>query len=74
MASLTIGLLHFTYAILNIYKSTADDPIIINSASWRKEILQTRRIGFNENVQPNWSLGVRFKPQRPLRLTTTLAA
>lgn len=40
---------NFTYSILDIYKSTAEDKIIINRESWWKETLLTRKHGFNSN-------------------------
>ena len=40
---------NFTYSILDIYKSTTDDQIIIERENWWKEILQSRRFGYNEN-------------------------
>ena len=40
---------YFTYSILEIFKSTIEDQIIINRESWWKEILQTRSFGYNKN-------------------------
>lgn len=40
---------YFNYSILEIYKSTTDDQIIINRENWWKEILQSRKFGYNEN-------------------------
>ena len=40
---------NFKYSILDIYKSTTDDQIIIDRESWWKEVLQTRKFGYNEN-------------------------
>lgn len=40
---------HFRYSILDIYKSTTDDQIIIDRESWWKEVLQSRLFGYNEN-------------------------
>lgn len=40
---------NFTYSILDIYKSTTDDQIIIERECWWKEILQSRKFGYNEN-------------------------
>lgn len=40
---------HFTFSILDIYKSTTDDQIIIERENWWKEILQCRNFGYNEN-------------------------
>ena len=40
---------YFRYSILDIYKSTTDDQIIIERENWWKEILQSRKYGYNEN-------------------------
>lgn len=40
---------YFRYSILDIYKSTTDDQTIIDRESWWKEVLQTRKFGYNEN-------------------------
>jgi hypothetical protein len=40
---------YFKYSILDIYKSTTDDQIIINRESWWKEVLLSRQFGYNEN-------------------------
>lgn len=40
---------NFCYSILDIYKSTTDDQIIIERETWWKEVLQTRKFGYNEN-------------------------
>lgn len=40
---------NFKYSILDIYKSTTDDQIIINRETWWKEVLQSRQFGYNEN-------------------------
>ncbi len=40
---------NFRYAILDIYKSTTDDQIIIDRENWWKEVLQSRKFGYNEN-------------------------
>lgn len=40
---------NFKYSILDIYKSTTDDQIIIERESWWKDVLQSRRFGYNEN-------------------------
>ena len=42
---------NFRYSILEIYKSTIEDSIIIKRESWWKEILLTRdkRFGYNDN-------------------------
>lgn len=39
----------FRYSILDIYKSTIDDQVIIERESWWKEVLQSRKYGYNEN-------------------------
>ena len=40
---------NFRYSILDIYKSTTEDQIIIDRESWWKEVLQSRKFGYNEN-------------------------
>lgn len=42
---------NFRYSILDIYKSTVEDSIIINRESWWKETLLTRneKFGYNDN-------------------------
>lgn len=40
---------NFRYSILDIYKSTADDQLIIERENFWKEVLQSRRFGYNEN-------------------------
>ena len=40
---------NFTYSILDIYKSTTDDQIIIERENWWKVVLQSRQFGYNEN-------------------------
>lgn len=40
---------HFTFSILDIYKSTTDDQIVINREQWWKNVLKTREFGYNEN-------------------------
>lgn len=40
---------YFTYSILDIYKSTTDDQVIIERENWWKEVLQSRKYGYNEN-------------------------
>jgi hypothetical protein len=40
---------NFRYSILDIYKSSTNDQIIIDRESWWKEVLQSRRHGYNEN-------------------------
>ena len=40
---------HFEYSILEIYKSTTDDNTILQRENWWKEILGTRKFGYNLN-------------------------
>lgn len=40
---------NFRYSILDIYKSTTEDQTIIERENWWKEILQSRKFGYNEN-------------------------
>lgn len=40
---------NFKYSILDIYKSTTDDQIIIGRENWWKDVLQSRQFGYNEN-------------------------
>ena len=40
---------NFRYSILDIYKSTTDDQIIIDRESWWKKVLQSRKFGYNKN-------------------------
>jgi len=40
---------NFRYSILDIYKSTTDDQLIIQRENWWKEVLQSRKFGYNEN-------------------------
>ncbi|GAB6141118.1 hypothetical protein JCM14076_18470 [Methylosoma difficile] len=40
---------NFTYSILEIYKSTVDDSVILNRESWWKDVLLTRKYGYNSN-------------------------
>ena len=40
---------NFKYSILDIYKSTTDDQIINERENWWKEILQSRKFGYNDN-------------------------
>lgn len=40
---------HFRYSILDIFKATTNDKVIIERESWWKEVLQTREFGYNEN-------------------------
>lgn len=39
----------FRYSILDIYKSTTNDLTIIERENWWKEVLQSKRFGYNEN-------------------------
>ena len=40
---------YFRYSILDIFKSTIDDQIIIERECWWKKVLQSRKYGYNEN-------------------------
>lgn len=40
---------NFHYSILDIYKSTTEDKIILERESWWKSILTSRKFGYNEN-------------------------
>ena len=40
---------NFRYSILEIYKSTTDDKLIIKREAWWKETLLSRKYGYNEN-------------------------
>ncbi|WP_298444779.1 GIY-YIG nuclease family protein [uncultured Ferrimonas sp.] len=40
---------HFEYSILEIFKSTTDDKMILNRESWWKNTLKTRQFGYNKN-------------------------
>ena len=40
---------NFAYSLLDIYKSTIDDKVIIKRESWWKETLLTKKFGFNRN-------------------------
>jgi len=40
---------NFKYSILDIFKSTIDDKIIIERENWWKEVLQSREFGYNKN-------------------------
>jgi len=40
---------NFKYSILDIFKSTVDDQLIIAKESWWKSVLQTREFGYNKN-------------------------
>lgn len=41
--------INFRYSILDIFKSTVDDKYIISRESWWKEILLSRKFGYNKN-------------------------
>ena len=40
---------NFRYSILDIFKSTVEDKLIIARESWWKTVLHTRKFGYNEN-------------------------
>ena len=40
---------NFRYSILDIFKSTTDEKIIIERESWWKETLLSRKFGYNAN-------------------------
>lgn len=40
---------NFRYSILDIYKSTIEDNVIINREGWWKNTLMTRKFGYNKN-------------------------
>lgn len=40
---------NFRYSILDIYKSSIDDEVIIERECWWKEVLQSRKYGYNVN-------------------------
>jgi hypothetical protein len=40
---------NFEYSILDIFKATTDDQLIIKRESWWKNILKTREYGYNKN-------------------------
>ena len=40
---------NFKYSILDIYKSTTDDQTILERESWWKDVLESRKYGYNEN-------------------------
>jgi hypothetical protein len=40
---------HFKYSILDVFKSTIEDKIIIQRENWWKDVLQTRKFGYNAN-------------------------
>ncbi len=40
---------NFKFSILDIFKSTVDDQLIIARENWWKSVLQTRKFGYNKN-------------------------
>ena len=40
---------NFRYSVLDIFKSTIDDDVIISRESWWKETLLSRTFGYNKN-------------------------
>jgi hypothetical protein len=40
---------NFRYSILENYNSRVDDSVILERESWWKEVLQTRKFGYNSN-------------------------
>ena len=40
---------NFEYSILDIFKSTTDDNLILKRESWWKQTLKTRTFGYNKN-------------------------
>lgn len=40
---------NFSYSILDIFKSTTDEQIIIEREIWWKKVLQSKEFGYNEN-------------------------
>ena len=40
---------HFSYTILDVYKSNTDDEIILDREKWWKDVLKTREFGYNGN-------------------------
>ncbi|GAB1411245.1 hypothetical protein MASR1M90_23990 [Desulfovibrionales bacterium] len=40
---------NFKYSILEIFKSTTDDKIILKRESWWKDTLLSRKFGYNDN-------------------------
>ena len=40
---------NFKYSILDIFKASTDDNVIIARESWWKETLMTRQFGYNSN-------------------------
>jgi hypothetical protein len=40
---------YFRYSILDIFKSTTDDKVILSRESWWKDTLMTRKFGYNSN-------------------------
>ena len=51
LKKLTLGYIknNFKYSILDIFKSTIDDKVILGRESWWKEVLQSREFGYNQN-------------------------
>lgn len=41
--------INFRYSILDIFKSTTDDKVILSRESWWKDTLLTRKFGYNSN-------------------------
>lgn len=39
---------NFKYSILDIYKSKTDDEVILKREKWWKEVLQSKKFGYNE--------------------------
>ena len=40
---------NFRYSILDIFKSTVEDKLVVSRESWWKETLLTRKFGYNKN-------------------------
>lgn len=40
---------HFRYTVLDVYKGTVDDEIILQRENWWKNALQSREYGYNRN-------------------------
>jgi hypothetical protein len=40
---------HFKYSILDIYKNSTADELILSREAWWKNLLMTREFGYNEN-------------------------
>lgn len=51
LKKLTFGYIknNFKYSILDIFKSTVDDQVVLSRESWWKSVLQTREFGYNKN-------------------------